>query len=374
MTRHSFNYTNQLGAMKSNQMMTEEQKEKIRQKLLLYFKEHPVSSETRIKLSKISKGRIVSLETRHKLSEASKGKKRHPLTLETKRKIGDSNRGKSLSTETKQKIGASNKGRIRTEEQRRINSESQKKRFSNPSERKKLSDAHKKLNFHHSMESIRKISQALMGNTRGKGYHHTKEAKQKISEASKGHTLSLDASKKISSKMMGNKNSLGHRHSLETILKMSSSQKNHPVSLDARKKLSQINQEAWKTGKYKNSDLSKFFKNGSFYSKKNKKNLHYRSSYEQKAYYIFENLNDVLSYEPEPFSIEYVMNDGIKKFYYPDILVIYTDNTKELIEIKPASRLKEHLNILKIRAGKKFAKENNMNFIVMTEKELGITR
>lgn len=71
------------------------------------------SEETRIKLSKIHKGRRKSLETRKRMSEAFKGR---IVTNETKEKISNTLKGNELSDETKNIISQKGKGRLMTEE------------------------------------------------------------------------------------------------------------------------------------------------------------------------------------------------------------------------------------------------------------------
>jgi len=71
-------------------------------------KRGPMSSETRLKISKSLIGHPVSLETRQRISEGNLGKS---LSKETKLKLREANLGKKLSEETKQKISTSLMGR-----------------------------------------------------------------------------------------------------------------------------------------------------------------------------------------------------------------------------------------------------------------------
>ena len=110
------------------------------------------------------------------------------------------------------------------------------------------------------------------------------------------------------------------------------------------------------------------YKHGQFYSEKNKKYLHYRSSYELLAYQLFESISKIVRYEVESIRIEYF--DKIKRHYVPDVLVTYDDDQKELIEIKPKSFLNKSRNILKFEAAKKYAENNNLKFSILTEDSL----
>jgi hypothetical protein len=105
-----------------------------------------MAETTKIKLSKLNKGRILSEETKKKISQGNKGKKQ--------------------SEEAKQKISEANKGK--------------------PSKRKGIP---------HTKETKIKMSNAQKGNKHSVGNHgflgkhHSKEAKRKIGEASKKESL-----------------------------------------------------------------------------------------------------------------------------------------------------------------------------------------
>lgn len=110
---------------------------------------------------------------------------------------------------------------------------------------------------------------------------------------------------------------------------------------------------------------------GYFFSKKNNKKVHYRSSYELVAYELLEQMSKVQSYEVEPFSIQYEWKNS-KHRTLPDILVTYTDGEKELIEIKAKWRLEDEREIVKLTAMKHYATQNNLGFSVWMEGRLGI--
>lgn len=114
----------------------------------------------------------------------------------------------------------------------------------------------------------------------------------------------------------------------------------------------------------------KYYKYGSFFSIKNNKQIFYRSSYEKIYYKYLENNNMVISYVVEPIKIKYLNHKGLKRNYIPDVLVEYNNSIKELTEIKPECFLKNEITILKIKALKKYCKENNLIPKIITEKEL----
>lgn len=100
-------------------------------------------------------------------------------------------------------------------------------------------------------------------------------------------------------------------------------------------------------------------------------NIFYRSSYEKIAYQILDKDSSVICYQPEPFVIEYINQDGHTRRYRPDILVD-KEGKRVLIEIKPAWKLNDDKTIRKIDAGRKFAEKKGWCFEIWTEKELGI--
>lgn len=113
----------------------------------------------------------------------------------------------------------------------------------------------------------------------------------------------------------------------------------------------------------------------------------YRSSWELKMMVYFDTHPYVLRWASETIKIPYI-NPFTQKInnYYPDFFVEYIDKTgkqtREIIEIKPAKeailekakskkdKLSYALNIYKWASAKKFCKDNNMVFRVVTENEL----
>ena len=77
---------------------------------------HPVSEETRLKLSKAAQGRLVSPQTRKKISKANLGRKYGPMSDEQKRKLSETSMGNqnalghSVSKEARRRISENCKG------------------------------------------------------------------------------------------------------------------------------------------------------------------------------------------------------------------------------------------------------------------------
>ena len=70
------------------------------------------------------------------------------------------------------------------------------------------------------------------------------------------------------------------------------------------------------------------FEEGYFPSAKNRKRLHYRSSWEREVYETLEKMDDVVRFEVEPLVIEYWFN-GENLNYLPDLKVHFRDGHKE---------------------------------------------
>lgn len=112
------------------------------------------------------------------------------------------------------------------------------------------------------------------------------------------------------------------------------------------------------------------FKSGIFYSKKNEMKLYYQSSWELKFFKALEIDNKVLKYERCPFKIQYVCTNGNIKNYAPDVLVFYKDGSKVVNEIKPLNQINYSINELKFKAARKYCKNNNFHFKVLTQLDL----
>lgn len=168
----------------------------------------------------------------------------------------------------------------------------------------------------------------------------------------------------------------GKRHSIS----MKELYKNKP---ELRKKRSELTKESWKDPERRKkgldilTEISKKndrYKCGHFFSIKNNKNLHYRSSYELKAYKKLESDVNVKSYIVEPFYIEYVKpSDNTEHSFHPDIFIEYANNETTLLEIKPEYQLSDPIVLSKFHAAKQYCQEHNITrFECWTEKELDL--
>lgn len=123
----------------------------------------------------------------------------------------------------------------------------------------------------------------------------------------------------------------------------------------------------------KTDGVVKYF-NGKFYSTKNKTTYTYRSSYELKCFQQLERDNDVDSYLSEGMSMPYKDSKGVSRTYVPDLLVLYSNGSMCVFEIKPQEMVKDADVQLKAEACRKYLKETftdtKVGYKFLTENEL----
>lgn len=141
------------------------------------------------------------------------------------------------------------------------------------------------------------------------------------------------------------------------------------------------------------------FKKGIYHVKNPEKYLGrtsptFRSSYELKFFELCDKSPKIKKWGSETFAIPYISPfDNRKHLYYIDNFIMMESGEKFLVEIKPykqtipptkSKRKKEStmlhenyyygLNMAKWEAAESFAKTKNWKFLIITEKELGISQ
>lgn len=113
---------------------------------------------------------------------------------------------------------------------------------------------------------------------------------------------------------------------------------------------------------------------GDFYSTKNGANFPYKSSYELAYLHKLEEDPKVLKYMYEPFDLEYLDMYNKTRKYIPDFMVLYSDGSVLITEIKPEAMLKDYDVQAKAKAAKQFIKDKypdmNIQYKFITEKQL----
>lgn len=122
--------------------------------------------------------------------------------------------------------------------------------------------------------------------------------------------------------------------------------------------------------------------------------IRYMSSYELKAFRFLDEHPSILKISSEPFPIPYISPlDNKEHRYFPD-LIVKTHNKNFLVEIKPLSQVEKpkqpkinrkksleryieefktwEVNQAKWNSAREFCSKNNLNFLILTEKELKI--
>jgi hypothetical protein len=111
------------------------------------------------------------------------------------------------------------------------------------------------------------------------------------------------------------------------------------------------------------------WKKGKFYSNKNDKKFSYRSSWELVFFKYLETQTNILSYDVETLRIAFHYRRRNRN-YIPDVLIHYSDGSKELIEIKPERFKGYAINRAKFAAAEVYCRQNNIKFKVITETTL----
>lgn len=217
-----------------------------------------------------------------------------------------------------------------------------------------------------SEETKTKIRLASLGEKNHRfGKKTTEETKKKISESNKGKHRYWK----------------GKKQPVEMIAKRAEKLK-IPCPYDKKQKISAANTGKKRTIKQRKAQAirisdkiqngwipSHCSKNGKFASEKNGNHVHYRSSYELRAFEILEYDKNVIKYDVEVLRIPYLW-DEIERIYVPDILVWHIDGHQEIIEIKAEWNTKNPRFIAKTQAAINYCQERNIKFSVWTEQEL----
>ena len=116
----------------------------------------------------------------------------------------------------------------------------------------------------------------------------------------------------------------------------------------------------------------------------------YRSSWEYEVFKFFEQSNKIVSWASEEIIIPYLDHKGQKHRYFPDVYFEHANGKKYLVEIKPLAQTRPPktpkrktsryinevrnyaVNDAKWKNATEYCKDRDMEFIIITEDELGV--
>jgi hypothetical protein len=134
-------------------------------------------------------------------------------------------------------------------------------------------------------------------------------------------------------------------------------------------KCGQLKATIWKDQNSKTGQMKQRkpkFREGYMYSVKNGKEVHYRSGMECEVYECLEAMQEVISYEVEPFKVNYSFQ-GTMHEYNPDLQIFFQDGRIEIWEIKPSNQTSLPKNNAKWGACQYFCETRGYKFMVLTE-------
>lgn len=109
---------------------------------------------------------------------------------------------------------------------------------------------------------------------------------------------------------------------------------------------------------------------GKFPSLKANTSIVWESQLERDYIYLLEIDPDVLTYQGQPFTIVYDNRDKRRK-YTPDFLV-ERNGFRQVVEVKPESKVKEFSHTNRFRQAANFCLTHNLEFVVVTEKTIRV--
>ena len=110
------------------------------------------------------------------------------------------------------------------------------------------------------------------------------------------------------------------------------------------------------------------YKKGKFFSKKNKKEMMYRSFDELCCMKKFETLTKLDIYKYEIDEVPYVDAKKRNRFTIPDFHLYWNDGTEEIIEYKPIWKIEREK--IKLTAMRRYCKERKYKFSIWSQKDI----
>jgi len=117
----------------------------------------------------------------------------------------------------------------------------------------------------------------------------------------------------------------------------------------------------------KQPDRVKHYKQGWFDFTNLDKQIHYRSSWEEKGLkFINSKFFEVSEFLSESFSIPYLDLQGTLRRTVPDWLISLKNGNRYLVEVKPFMKLNEAETVVKLQCAEDWAKSNGVTYCIWT--------
>ena len=97
----------------------------------------------------------------------------------------------------------------------------------------------------------------------------------------------------------------------------------------------------------------------------------YRSMWERRFMLYCDKSDQIVTWSSEELHIPYIATkkDRVRN-YYPDFVVETCDGKTIIVEIKPYSQKRMQINLDKWKAARRYCRGKNIEFMVLTEREL----
>lgn len=177
---------------------------------------------------------------------------------------------------------------------------------------------------------------------------------------------------------IGNQNAVGFRHSIEFIESLRKSQlgntngrytRGNRHTLETKAKMSLARVDGIIEGRINNvARTSRIV----VQSSKMLRNVRCQSTYEIRALEILDRDPEVAAFEEQPLWMCYIDDDGHIRRYVPDFLILMSDGTLKLLEIKAEWEVSGRYNSVrnKFESALEYCDLNEMDFEVWTEEDL----
>ncbi|HEX5745846.1 MAG TPA: hypothetical protein VFZ09_06360 [Archangium sp.] len=106
---------------------------------------------------------------------------------------------------------------------------------------------------------------------------------------------------------------------------------------------------------------------GTFYSAKLGRNVEYESQLERRFFMLLECLDEVVTYQEQPYRVPYVL-DGRPLTYYPDVVFILESGEAIVAELKPCLHMALHVNRCKWKGLQTFCEERGLGMLMTDDR------